>query len=144
MSLLTLFWLCSVFAKRPPLVKWGQTPAKLHLESKLPDTQNATVLFTNTSITIDADPYYVLIDLLRPINASASSFAFTDGRLVVSAAKTRREPCWLRLGVEAGAAWLSVDHARLDLDGCRFYRELWRSEYFANLMDHPASTENSK
>jgi hypothetical protein len=131
--------------KRPPILRWGQTPAKISLESRLSDASSASVQFTNTTITISAEPYYVQLALLRPINVSASSFVFSDGRLSVSAAKTRREPCWMRLLADAATrpAWLSIDHGKVDLEGCQFYRELWRSEYFTNLLDDPKSQGNS-
>ena len=149
--ILSVFLCCcvfvAVFCKRPPLMTWSQTPAKLLLTAKVPDATEAKVvcIFTNSTITIDADPYFASLTLLRPINATASSFSVADGKLIISAVKARREPCWLRLidGEKAIPAWLSVDHATIDFEGCRFYRELWRSEYFSNMLDEPRSKGNS-
>jgi len=66
----------------------------------------------------------------------SSRYSAKDGYVAIVAVKLATEPCWRRLLREKDApVWLSLDHSRIDLDGCQFQKERWRSSYFTSILE---------
>ena len=84
---------------------------------------------------LESIPIAIDLDLLRNINTTASKYRSEDGVVSISAVKMRAEPCWRRLlKPKVVPHWLTLDLTKVDIEGCQFLKERWRSSYFTSIL----------